>query len=241
MTLLAFDGVWKTLRRPGPEHEVLRDVSFDVREGQFVGIVGPRGSGKSMLLQIAAGMSSPDRGTVAFAGRDLNNLSRRGLAALRARQIGWGCLIPPPAGLTIRDSLTFSLRTHPGCRSAEGTVDVLLEELGLRELAGATWNQLTLSEKGRAALAQAVIRRPRLLLVDDLLAGTDLVRREQTLTLLRSWSVERGLAILMVASDAPHLLHCDEIMVLSNGSLLKPSLRSGADVIAFPTTQTETA
>jgi ABC-type multidrug transport system ATPase subunit len=234
MTLLELDGVTKVLRRRGPDRVVLRDVSLAVAEGGFVGILGAPHSGKTMLLRIASGHELPDAGSIRFAGHDVYAMKPRQREDLIASGIAFACNLPPPPGLSVSLFVHMSYNGWNWRQSVRHEVDDLLDALGLLELADASWNELTGDEQRRVALAQGLIRRPRLLLIDDLLLGADLVLREQVLGLLRSQMREHGITIVMTASEPTHLLRCDEMMALTDGELIKPTARASAEVIELP-------
>jgi putative ABC transport system ATP-binding protein len=238
MTLLEFDGVCKTLRRRGPDHVVLRDVSFTVDEGQFVSILGDPGSGKSMLLQIAAGMEIPDAGSVLFTGADLYAMPERHRTRLRAGTIGWARHPMPSRGSNVAEVVALSTPMRYG---GKREIQEILDAVGLSELAEASWFELTAPEQRRVGLASALIRRPRLLLADDPFLGSDMLQRERLRSLLRSWVDEGGRATLLATSQVADALGSDQLMALSRGSIIKPSPPAPAEVIEFPSRESRSA
>ena len=119
MPTLLLESVTKSYWRGPSETAVLKDVSLEVRAGELVAIYGQRGSGKTSLLQIAAGFDSPDSGRVALEGRDLAALSHKELARLHREQIGWvergG---PHSRDLPIRTYLALALYRRLGRKTA---------------------------------------------------------------------------------------------------------------------------
>jgi ABC-type lipoprotein export system ATPase subunit len=238
MTLLEFDGVCKTLRRRGPDHVVLQDVSFTVDEGEFVSILGDPGSGKSMLLQIAAGIEAPDAGSVLFTGQDLYAMSERQRTRLRAGTIGWARHPTPSRGRNVAEIVALSTLVRYG---GKREIEEILDAVGMSELAEASWSELTAAEQRRVGLASALIRRPRLLLADDPFLGSDILQRQRLCLLLRSWVDEGGHAVLLATSEVTNVLGSDQLLALSRGSIIKPSPPAPAEVIDFPTRESRSA
>ncbi|MGH2852994.1 MAG: ATP-binding cassette domain-containing protein [Solirubrobacteraceae bacterium] len=216
---------------------VLDGVSLDVHPGELVTVWGQHNSGKTTLLKLAAGLAKPTEGSVSFAGRDLKDLSAGGLARLLrgpialARPTG-----PNSAELRMRDYVGMALlRGHSHTR-ARRLATAALERVGAGQCAAARWRDLSDSDRTLVALAHALVRSPRLLLLDDQTASLDDIQREDVMELLRTAAEREQLAVLATVPEMTALVHAHTIRSLSGGQLLAPAdpqEREG-EVIDFP-------
>lgn len=239
--LLRFEAVSKSYERGVRTLRVLRSVSFEVNEGELFGIYGQRGAGKSTLLRLAAGFEQPDEGSVIFAGTDLSTLSRGKRAKIHRASIAWVDRDGPQArDLPILDHVALPL--YGRCRPAQARrrALVVLERVGASDAAEETWDRLSDTSRTLVATAHALVREPRLLLVDDPTGGLNVVDRERIVGLLRAAAEEHGCGVLMVVPDFPSMHHSHEIRALSRGRLVVPAARPrhddgpGGTVVEFP-------
>ncbi len=237
MGLLELVGVRKSHWRGPHEVSVLDGVDLGVEAGELVAVWGSRGSGKTTLLQVAAGLRAPDGGTVSFEGVELARMSRGELARLLLEALGWAQRAGPmDEGLQMLDYVAVPLLGCRGPRGARRAASEALTRVGLRGCAGKEWAQLTDGERTLVSIAHALVRRPKLLVVDDPTANLDMIECEQIMGLLRSAAEEGGLGVLVTVPDMSDMLHAHRIASLSNGRLLVPSGRAGdgGEVIDFP-------
>jgi ABC-type lipoprotein export system ATPase subunit len=237
--LLSLHKVSKSYWRGPSEVRVLAGASLEVQAGEFIGVWGRRGAGKTTLLRIAAGLETPDRGIVRFAGEDLASLSERRLARLRRGDIGWVRRSGPRSDLTMLDYVALPLLIERGRRDANRRADEALRRVGMAQCAGQRWESLSDGERALVAVAHGIAREPRLLLIDDPTANLGVREREEILLLLRSLVDETGLAMLMTVPDMPAALGSHQLRALSGGRLISPSSEPEApdgddNVIEFP-------
>ncbi len=237
--LLSLQAVGKSYWRGPSEVRVLDDACLDVAEGEFVGVWGRRGAGKTTLLRIAAGLETPDRGTVRFDGRDLAALSESDLARLRRSEIGWVRRSGPRSDLTMLDYVALPLLIEHGRRDANRRADAALRRVGMAQCAGQRWDSLSDGERALVAVAHGIARAPRLLLIDDPTANLGVRERDEILLLLRSLVEQSGLAMLMTVPDMPAALGSHQLRALSGGRLISgPETAEAPDrdgnVIEFP-------
>ena len=180
---------------------VFRDISLRIATGEVFGLTGPNGAGKSLLLGVCATLVRPDAGSVRIAETDV----RRRPDAVR-RIIGF---VPEEVGwdprMTVREDLEFFATAHGLTRSARrAAVDDGLRRWGLREVAGEPMGRLSRGLARRVALARAWLHRPRVLLLDDPVAGLD---GEGQATLWRELELHAlgGGSALVVAYDVQRL------------------------------------
>lgn len=235
--LLSLEGVSKSYWRGTSEVRVLCDADLVIERGQFIGVWGKRGSGKSTLLRIAAGLESPDEGTVRFEGEDVSMLSEGAQARLRRDKVGLVRRAGPRSELSMLDYVALPLLVSHGRRDANRLADRALQRVGMAQCSAQHWESLSDGERAFVAIAHGIARAPRLLLVDDPTANLDVREREEILQLLRSLVKENDLAVLMTAPDMPGALGSDELRALSGGRLIErpaPLPPDGDNVIDFP-------
>ena len=234
MTLLSLDGVTKRYARGYREVDALTGIDLEVEPGDFVAIWGGSRSGKTTLLRIAAGIESPDAGTVRFDGRDLAGQRRSPRIAGLDPRIGWlrrsGPLID---AMEMLDYVALPLLGTVPYREAHRCATRVLADVGAKELARATWSALSDAERTLVMLAQATVRRPLLLLADDPTVSLGVEERVGILSLLRATAAAGGMAVLMTVPDVPDALRSDQVMSLSGGELIAPAPRPAARVIAL--------
>ncbi len=215
--LLSLASVGKSYWRGAHELRVLTDVTMEISPGEFVAVWGKRGAGKTTLLKIAAGLEAPDTGAVRFAGQDLAGMSESTHARLMREQVGWVRRTGPRSDLSMLDYVALPLLVEHGQRRARSRAYDALERVGMAECAGQRWDSLSDGERALTGIAHGVVRRPRLLLVDDPTANLGVREREDVNELLRSLTGAEGLAVLMTVPGMPAAMGTDEIKVLSGG------------------------
>jgi phospholipid/cholesterol/gamma-HCH transport system ATP-binding protein len=192
--LLELDGVTLAF----DERVVLEDLSLSVERGESLAILGPSGSGKSLLLKLLIGLIKPDAGRVCFAGRDLVPLSEQALAPIRARMamlFQGGALFD---SLTVGENVAYPLRVLGGF-DEDAIAERVRERLavvGLPETEAMLPGQLSGGMKKRVALARALAGDPEVILYDEPTTGLDLVTARRIDDLIRS--VQRRLRVTSV-------------------------------------------
>lgn len=230
MSLLELEGVGKHYGRLD-RRAVLRDVSLVVEPGELVVIWGMRRSGRSTLLRVAAGVETPDSGTVRFQGRDL----RARAGATLGEGIGYcrrGFVDP---GGPLLAELTGGLVAH-GLPTTTATrrARESLERVQLGAWAACRGEELDSGELVRAAIARTLTLSPRLLVIDEPTIGVDVLARDSVLALLHSLAHE-GMAVLATTGESPSLSGA-RALTLSEGELHGPPAPELAEVVALSRT-----
>jgi len=195
----------------------VHEVSFVVEEGDLVGIMGPNGSGKTTLFNVIAGALAPDGGRVRFQGREIGGLPPHRVCAHGVARTFQ--LVRPFAGLTARENvLVGRLFGRADARGdAAGEAERLLALVGLEGRGEMPAAQLTLIDRKRLELARALATSPRLLLLDEFMAGLNPAETATAMALIRSL-VRDGLTVLMVEHIVWALMELSRrIIVLSAG------------------------
>jgi ABC-type lipoprotein export system ATPase subunit len=235
--LLSLDCVSKSYWRGLHELQVLTDVSLDVHAGELIAVWGQHRSGKTTLLKIAAGLAVPTAGTVRLEQRDLADLSRGELARMLRSRIAWAKASGPDSReLRVIDYVALPLLREHGRREAHRRAALALAHVGVPECAAESWCNLADSERALVAIAHAVVRAPKLLLVDEQTARLDEIERERIMTLLRSTAEACAIGVLVTVPDMAEMTHAHRFMSLSGGRLLSPAERpqQAAAVLDFP-------
>lgn len=228
MSVLALENVGKRYRRGHRELVALRNVSLEVENGEVVVISGARGSGRTTLLRIIAGAERPDEGRVVFSGVDLASAS----ATLR-RQIAFGnTRFLPAHGRDAAEHVMMPLLAIGVSRDEAGLrAHRALERVGAAELAFTVPEAWISSEALRVSLARAIVREPRVLLMDEPTNGVDPTERDPLLSIIQRVAHEAGIAMLLTAGETTSVAGADRVMRLSDGELLGRAPRTGAEVL----------
>ncbi|MBC2103004.1 ABC transporter ATP-binding protein [Listeria marthii] len=201
--------------------EVLKNVSLEVAQGEFVAIVGPSGAGKSTFLSIAGALLSPTEGEIAIGGKTLNNLTSKDLTKVRLDKIGFifqgANLIPY---LNVRDQLLViaELSGEKG-RAAKEKADKLLQELGLTARQNNYPESLSGGEKQRVAIARALMNDPDIILADEPTASLDANRGHKVVQMIADEVKRKNKAAIMVTHDERVLDLVDRVIRIEDGYL----------------------
>jgi putative ABC transport system ATP-binding protein len=237
MTQLTLESVSKAYRRGRGIQQALTDVSLTVSSGELVAVHGEPRSGKSTLLRIAAGIESPDRGLVRYDGRELARMGGRDLAEYRRDAVAWVAASGPSLpGYRARDYVALpALAAGASVRGARSAADEALQLAGAGGCADAGLDELSDTEARCVAIAQALVRRPRMLLADEPVYGLGAVESRRILALFRTLVVERHFGVLVTATEASEVLGATHVVGLSGGGrMLDPTPDNVAAVLEFP-------
>ena len=198
----------KQVRTPDHELTIVREATFDVREGEAVAILGASGSGKSTLLGLLAGLDVPTSGRAFIGGEDLFALSEDGRAQLRGRMVGFVFqsfqLLP---ALTALENVMLPLELAGG-RDAAARAKRVLGEVGLGDRLGHYPRQLSGGEQQRVAVARAFVTEPRVLFADEPTGNLDSETGEHVIQLLFAMNRERGTTLILVTHDVELARRC---------------------------------
>ncbi|MCX7819837.1 MAG: ABC transporter ATP-binding protein [Kiritimatiellae bacterium] len=210
----------RQLRAAYRTHDVLRDLTLEIRAGRLTAVLGPNGGGKTTLLRVLAGLHPPASGVVRLGGRDLRELPTRE----RARLVGYlpqqhRAVFP----LTVRDVVLSGRVGLGGWRPSpadEHAADEAIAELGLTELSARPYTALSGGEQQRVMIARLLAQRPPVLLLDEPTAHLDLHRQTELMRRMRAWR-DAGHTVVAVLHD-PNLAFAwaDDLVALRDGTLL---------------------
>ena len=216
MTLLSIDAVVKSFAGV----VALDHVSFDVGEGEFVGIMGANGAGKTTLFSVIAGNLRANDGSITFDGRRIDRLrpdqiSRQGVA--RTFQI-----VRPFGNMTVLENVSLGVlygrRRERSAAVAEAKAGEILDRLGLSDRAQLPAKHLTLAGRKRLEIARSLATEPRLLLLDEVLAGLTPSEAASATEIVRQFHASEKLTILMIEHVTRALMALSQkIVVLHHG------------------------
>jgi putative ABC transport system ATP-binding protein len=199
----------------------LRGVSLAVRAGELVAVMGPSGSGKSTLLNLAGGLDRPTDGEVWVEAEHLAALSRRQLAQLRRRRVGYVFqqlnLIP---SLTAVENVALPIELDGvAVRRARRMALAALSDVDLADIAGRFPDDMSGGQQQRVAIARALVGARRLVLADEPTGALDSQTGEAVLRLLRA-RVDAGAAGVLVTHEARHAAWADRVVLLRDGVIV---------------------
>ena len=202
--------------------KAVNDVSFTMAEGEILGLIGPNGAGKTTLFNLISGVIAPDEGRVRLSGDDITgmapyNVVTRGLA--RTHQI-----VKPLNDMTVLDNVTVGACFGPekmSLQKARHHAQHILEMVNLAHRRDILATHLTIAGKKRLEVARALAGNPKLLLLDEVLAGLNPTEIGAMMEVIRSIRDNHGIAILIIEHLMQAVMNLsDRVMVLNFGELL---------------------
>ncbi|HET8868962.1 MAG TPA: ABC transporter ATP-binding protein [Aquabacterium sp.] len=215
MKAVSFHNVTKTFQSAGRTLQALKGVSFDIEEGEFFGLLGPNGAGKTTLISILAGLSRATSGQASVCGFDVVKDYAKARQALGV--VPQELVFDP--FFSVRETLRIQ-SAYFGLRRNDDWIDELLANLGLSDKADANMRQLSGGMKRRVLVAQALVHRPRVIVLDEPTAGVD-VELRQTLWQFIAQLNKQGHTVLLTThylEEAEAL--CHRIAMIKQGQLV---------------------
>ena len=227
MKILEIKNLCKIYGEGETKVDALRNVSFDVEQGEFVAIVGPSGSGKSTLMHILGGVDVPTTGIVNIAGTNIGELNETKLAIFRRRNIGliyqFYNLIPI---LNVEENMTLPLLLDDR-KPDRALLKDLVEKLGLKERLKHLPNQLSGGQQQRVSMGRALMNHPALLLADEPTGNLDSENSKEIITLLRKFNRENNQTVIIITHDERIALAADRVITIEDGMITRDSKRLG--------------
>jgi branched-chain amino acid transport system ATP-binding protein len=197
------------------------DVSFVLNQGEILGLIGPNGAGKTTLFNCVNGVYKPTQGSVIFDGHDITGMSPHKVVHLglaRTHQI-----VKPLAGMSVLENVTVGAcfgREYLGLGPAREVAKEVLATVGLAERANQSARSLTIAGKKRLEVARALAAQPKLLLLDEVLAGLNPTEISQMITLIKKIR-DGGVSVFMIEHVMQAIMSLsDRLVVLNFGKKL---------------------
>lgn len=221
MEILKIEHLSKLYGKGESAVRALNDVSFSVRKGEFVAIIGPSGSGKSTLLHMLGGVDRPTSGKVFVEGTDMYNLDETQLAIFRRRQIGliyqFYNLIPV---LTVEENITLPLLLDKQ-KVNKQQFDDLVNTLNLQHRLNHLPNQLSGGQQQRVSIGRALISNPAIMLADEPTGNLDSKNSSEIIGLLKMLNKTYQQTLIVITHDERIALQADRVISFEDGRIAK--------------------
>ncbi|MQS97601.1 ABC transporter ATP-binding protein [Companilactobacillus halodurans] len=203
------------------QFKALSDVNFEVKSGEFVGIMGASGSGKTTLLNILSTLDTPTSGKVEIAGQDITKLNNNKMADFRANEIGFifqdfNLLENLTAYENI--ALPLALQNKP-TKDIKPNVESIAEKLGLTEILNHYPTELSGGQKQRVAAARALVHQPAIVFGDEPTGALDSKSARALMDTMTKINREDNVSILLVTHDPFSASFCDRILFIKDGEI----------------------
>lgn len=226
MNILEVKNLSKIYGKDETKVVALDNVSFSVKQGEFVAIIGSSGSGKSTLLHILGGVDVPTKGSVIINGTDISTLDETNLAIFRRRQIGliyqFYNLIPI---LTVEENLTLPLLLD-GRKPNQKIIDSLVKTLGLENRLKHLPSQLSGGQQQRVSIGRALMNNPALMLADEPTGNLDSENTKEIISLLKKFNKENNQTLIVITHDERIALAADRVIAIEDGRITRGEVKT---------------
>ncbi len=221
MSILQIENLSKVYGKGDTAVKALDDVSFSVKKGEFVAIIGPSGSGKSTLLHLLGGVDRPSSGKVLVDNTDIYQLNETQLAIFRRRQIGliyqFYNLIPI---LTVEENMTLPLLLDEHKVDQKQFSDIA-STLGLDHRLNHLPNQLSGGQQQRVSIGRALISNPAIILADEPTGNLDSKNSGEIMELLKMFNKTYNQTLIVITHDERIALQADRVIEINDGKVAK--------------------
>jgi putative ABC transport system ATP-binding protein len=221
MEILKVENLTKIYGKGDNTVKALDNVSFSVKKGEFVAIIGPSGSGKSTLLHIIGGVDKPTSGKVYMDGCDVYAQNDEQLAIFRRRQVGliyqFYNLIPV---LNVTENITLPVLMD-GRKVNEERLNELLKTLGLNERKNHLPNQLSGGQQQRVSIGRALMNAPAIVLADEPTGNLDSKNSREIVDLLKLSNQRFGQTLIVITHEESIALSADRIIAIEDGRITR--------------------
>lgn len=221
MEILKVENLTKIYGKDTTKVVALDNVSFSIKKGEFVAIVGASGSGKSTLLHIIGGVDRPTSGKVYIDGKDIFNFNDDKLAIFRRRQVGliyqFYNLIPI---LNVEENITLPLSLD-NREVDKDTLKDLLDLLGLQNRRSHLPNELSGGQQQRTSIGRALITNPTIILADEPTGNLDTKSSDEIVALLKKSNKELKQTIIMITHNMEIAKEADRVIKIEDGKIVE--------------------
>jgi putative ABC transport system ATP-binding protein len=205
------------------QNNVLRNVNFDITEGEMVAVMGPSGSGKSTLLYSVSGMDHMTAGNVKFLNNELGSMSAKELTSLRLEEMGFIFQqMYMLKNLTVLDNIILpacqSKKNNESRRTSVRRGQELMRKLGIIEIADNDITEVSGGQLQRACICRSLINRPKMLFADEPTGALNRASSDEVMTQLRKIN-EEGTTVMLVSHDVKVAAQCSRIIYIVDGNI----------------------
>lgn len=220
-SMLIMKDITKTFTQGKEEIHALKNINLDVKQGEFISIIGPSGSGKSTFLTISGGLQQPSSGEIQINNLSFTNLTEKERAKLRFKEIGFilqsSNLIP---FLTIKEQFYLVDKVNKTKKDNQKIIN-LLQSLDIESLQNKYPRELSGGERQRVAIGRALYNDPHLILADEPTASLDTEHAYDVVKLLVKEAHEKQKATVMVTHDHRMIQWSDRVFEMKDGQLIE--------------------
>ncbi|MBS6195412.1 MAG: ABC transporter ATP-binding protein [Clostridiales bacterium] len=228
--MLKVEHLYKSYQTGKTKYEVLKDVSFEVKEGEFVAVMGPSGSGKTTLLNCISCFIPYDKGEIRLKDVNLSSLGEKEIAAVRNEKLGFVfqdfMLLD---GLTVLENVCVPkvIRREP-YKEMEKKAKELLKMFGIFEIRDKYPAEISGGQKQRTAVARALMNEPFLILADEPTGNLDSRSSEAVIGAFLEAQKNLKATTFMVTHDSFSASYCDRVIVMRDGNIYKELVNKGS-------------
>lgn len=227
--MLVIKNLSKTFKSKSGEHRSLKNISFTVKQGEFVSVMGPSGSGKTTLLNCISGFIKGTSGKILLGNEDIMNINEEIIAEVRQNKLGFVfqdfMLVD---ALTVKENVYLpQIISSKNISEMEKRTDILLNTFGIADLAEKYPNEISGGQKQRVAVARALSNKPSILLADEPTGNLDSKSGLSVIEAFIDAKKNLGGTILMVTHDAIAASYSDRVIALKDGEIIKEIIRKG--------------
>lgn len=217
--LIKLENVWFTYT----EAPVLKNINLEIQQGEFLGIIGPNGCGKTTLLRLISGVLNQDSGKIYLNGKEINKWKRKEIAQI----VG---VVPQesyiPFAYTVKEVVMMGRTPHLSLLQLEGKKDLeivkkAMELTEIEQFANRYLDTLSGGERQRVLIARALAQEPQILLLDEPTLHLDLYHQVEILDLVKTLNNKHGITVLFITHDLNlAAIYCQRLILLSEGELV---------------------
>lgn len=219
--MLKASAISRIFKRKHGTVKALDNATLDIKEGEFVSIIGPSGSGKSTLLLALGGMSRPDQGTVLWNDQSIYDWDVAKRSQWRGANIGFVFqsfnLVPY---LTVYENVSVGLSLANNGSDAVRNIDALLDNLNLTDRKDHVPSELSVGQQQRVALARALVKKPRIILADEPTGNLDPDTGKEVMDILRKQHAD-GTTVIMITHDPNNAKQAQRIIKIVDGRIVQ--------------------
>ena len=219
--VLKCTNIGKSYRDGSLNVQVLKNLNLEVKEGEGISIIGSSGSGKSTLLHILGGLDKPSEGKITLMNQDISDMSQRQLGELRNNYLGFVYqfhhLLPEFSAL--ENVMMPLLIGKKNKAEAETQAADMLEKVGLKQRILPRPSELSGGERQRAAIARALVTRPKCLLADEPTGNLDRKNAQNILDMMMDLKTELNTSLIVVTHDDELAMRFERVMTMQDGHL----------------------
>ena len=219
-SIINVENITKTVISNDNQLSILKGISFNIKQGESVAIMGTSGAGKSTLMSLLAGLDQPSSGVITLLGSKISEMDDEERAKIRSESIGFvfqNFLLIPSLNALQNVTLPMVIRGNEDERSNEQKAKALLKEVGLAGRETHLPTQLSGGEQQRVALARAFVTQPKILFADEPTGNLDQKTAQHVIELLFEMNKEQGTTLVLVTHDQELAKRCERTLIINDG------------------------